>query len=61
MNSGTETQNCGKPSVGNWLVMKSSRAGSGYGSGLSSTPLMTLKIALLAPMPSASVRMVTAA
>ena len=41
--------------------MKSSRDGSGYGSGLSSTPLITLKIALLAPMPSASVRMVTAA
>ena len=29
--------------------------GSGYGSGFSSTPLTTLKIALLAPMPSASV------
>ena len=37
------------------------RPDAGYGSGLSRTPLMTLKIALLAPMPSASVRMVTAA
>jgi hypothetical protein len=41
--------------------MNTSRSGCGYGSGFSSTPLTTLKIALLAPMPSASVRTVTAA
>src|SRR5262249_51985768 len=33
------------------------RPASGYGSGRSSTPLMTLKMAVLAPMPSPSVRM----
>jgi hypothetical protein len=33
------------------------RSASGYGSGRSSTPLITLKIAVLAPMPSPSVRM----
>ncbi|HYT68786.1 MAG TPA: hypothetical protein VEL51_20345 [Vicinamibacterales bacterium] len=32
-----------------------SRSDSGYGSGFSSTPLTTLKIALFAPMPSARV------
>ena len=31
-----------------------SRSGSGYGSGLSSSALTTLKMAVLAPMPSAS-------
>ena len=36
--------------------MKASRSGCGYGSGLSITPLTTLKIAVFAPMPSASVR-----
>src|SRR5262245_51707987 len=33
------------------------RSASGYGSGRSSTPLITLKIAVLAPMPRPSVRM----
>ena len=33
------------------------RSASGYGSGRRSTPLMTLKIAVLAPMPRPSVRM----
>src|SRR6478672_11853591 len=33
------------------------RSASGYGNGRSSTPLMTLKIAVLAPMPRPSVRM----
>ena len=32
-----------------------SRSGSGKGSGFSRTPLTTLKMAVLAPMPSASV------
>ncbi len=41
--------------------MKISRSGGGYGSGFRMTPLTTLKIAVLAPMPSASVRTVTAA
>jgi len=36
------------------------RSGSGNGSGLSRTPLTTLKIAVLAPMPRAIVRMATA-
>ena len=38
--------------------MNSSRSGSGYGSGRNSTPLTTLKTAVFAPMPSASVRTV---
>jgi hypothetical protein len=33
------------------------RSASGYGSGRRSTPLITLKIAVLAPMPRPSVRM----
>jgi hypothetical protein len=37
------------------------RSGSGYGSGFRSTPSTKLKMALLAPMPRASVRMATAA
>ena len=37
------------------------RAGSRYGSGRSSTPLTTVKTAVLAPMPSASVRTATTA
>src|SRR5262245_34871916 len=36
--------------------MRTRRSPSPYGSGLSSTPLMTLKIAVLAPMPRPSVR-----
>src|SRR5262245_39426084 len=34
--------------------MRTRRSPSPYGSGLSSTPLMTLKIAVLAPMPRPS-------
>ncbi len=41
-------------------VMLTSRSGSGYGSGRSRIPLTRLKIAVLAPMPSASVRTATA-
>ena len=37
------------------FVMRTTRSGSRNGSGLSSTPLMTLKIAVVAPMASASV------
>jgi len=37
-----------------------SRSGSGYGSGLSSSALTTLKIAVLAPMPMARDAMITA-
>jgi hypothetical protein len=36
-----------------------SLSGSGYGSGLSSTPFTTLKIAVFAPIPIARVRIVT--
>jgi hypothetical protein len=35
------------------------RSGSANGSGRSATPLITLKIALVAPMPTASVRTAT--
>jgi hypothetical protein len=38
-----------------------SESGSGYASGLISTPLTTLKMAVFAPMPSASVKTATAA
>jgi hypothetical protein len=36
------------------------RSGSGYGSGFSKTAFTTVKMAVLAPMPSASVRTATA-
>ena len=39
--------------------MKTRRDGSGYGSGLRMTALTTLKMAVFAPIPSASVSMVT--
>ena len=54
-NLGGDTQNCEKFSCGNWLVMKTSRWGSGYGSGLRTAPRTTLKMAVFAPMPRASV------
>src|SRR5215208_576205 len=57
--SGGEIQNLSYPSVGNWLVMNMSRSGSGYPSGFSTTPFTTLKIALFAPIPSASVSSAT--
>ena len=38
-----------------------SRSGSWYGSGFSNTPYTTLKIAVLAPIPNASVRAATVA
>ena len=37
-----------------------SRSGSGYASGRSSTPFTTLKMAVFAPMPSASASIATA-
>jgi hypothetical protein len=40
--------------------MSTSRSESGYGSGLRSTALTTEKMALLAPIPSARVRIATA-
>ncbi|MGH7446554.1 MAG: hypothetical protein ACRELT_03280 [Longimicrobiales bacterium] len=46
-----------KPSVGNRLATRTSRSGDSYGSGRSTTPFSTLKIALFAPIPSARVRM----
>ena len=61
MNSGDDTQNWSNPRLGNWLVMKISRSGSGNGSGFRITPLTTLKIAVFAPMPSARVSIVTIA
>src|SRR5215211_1518957 len=41
------------------LPIATSRSGDGKGSGFSNTALTTLKIAVLAPMPSASVRTAT--
>jgi hypothetical protein len=41
--------------------MRISRSACGYGSFFSSTPSITLKIALLAPMLNASVRIMTSA
>ena len=41
-------------------VSDTSRSGSGYASGRSITPLTTLKIAVIAPTPSAMVRTATA-
>jgi len=41
--------------------MSARDAGSRYGMGRSTTAFTTLKMAVLAPMPSASVRMATAA
>ncbi len=56
MNIGTEV-----PSI-SWLpnMKLTMRSGSGYASGRSSTAFTTVKIAVLAPMPSASVRTATA-
>ena len=59
--SGGEIQNWSKPRDGKRLVMNISRSGWGYPSGRRITPLTTEKIAVLAPIPSASVRMVTSA
>ena len=39
----------------NLVQLNASRSGSRYGSGRSSTPSTTLKIAVVLPMPSASV------
>ena len=46
--------------VGPRSPMSTSRSGSAYGSGRSSTAFRTLKIAVLAPIPSASVSSATA-
>ena len=48
-----------QPTPGAVCQTPTSASGSGYGSGLSSTPLTTLNTAVVAPMPSASVRMAT--
>ena len=48
-----------RPYCGTTSCTRTSASGSGYGSGRSSTPLTTLKMALVAPMPSASVRTAT--
>ena len=47
----------GIPSPGAVCHRPTSRSGSSNGSGLSRTPRTTLKMAVLAPMPSASVKM----
>ena len=46
----------GNPSAGGTCQTNVSQSGSGYGSGRSSTALTTLKMAVLAPMPSARTR-----
>ena len=60
MYSGGETQNSVKPSPGNWVVRYISCSGAGYPSGRRITLLTMEKIAVLAPMPSASVSTATA-
>ena len=65
----TRTSGCARASRARWRSRRStrtrpalrsptvtSRSGSAYGSGRSSTASTTVKIAVLAPMPSASVR-----
>ena len=49
------------PPPGGFSQSRRIRSGSGYGSGFRRTPSTKLKMALLAPMPSASVRMATTA
>ena len=60
--SGAETQlrSFGMPIPVKRIQTITNRSGSEYGSGCKSTPLTTLKIAVFAPMPSASVRIATA-
>jgi hypothetical protein len=55
MYSGGETQNWSKPNAGNCVVKYINCSGFGYASGRRITPLTIEKIAVLAPMPSASV------
>ena len=47
-------QSCGILMPGFLIQMTARRSGSGYGSGLMSSALMTLNMAVLAPMPTAS-------
>ena len=49
------------PSPAKSAVTRTSRSALAYGSGRSTTALTTVKIALLAPMPSASVAIAIAA
>src|SRR6266513_5015913 len=48
------------PRLGLTEAIRTSRSGSRYGSGRSNTALTTLKMAVFAPMPSASVSTATA-
>ena len=48
------------PPSGGFSQTRRMFCGSGYGSGLSSTPSTKLKMAVFAPMPSASVSTATA-
>ena len=52
-------QSCGMLMPGDRSHSTASRSGSGYGSGLSSSALTTLKMAVLAPMPMASETTIT--
>ena len=54
--SGGVTDSCSIPFCGLRSHSITRCSGSGYGSGLSNTPLTTLKIAVFAPMPRASVK-----
>ena len=60
MYSGGETQNSVKPSPGNCVVRYINCSGLGYPSGRRITPLTIEKMAVLAPIPSASVSSATA-
>ena len=57
--SGGDTQNCSNPKAGNRVVRYISCPGFGYPSGRRITPLTMEKMAVFAPMPRASVRIVT--
>jgi hypothetical protein len=59
MYSGGETQNCRNPSEGNCVVRYINCSGLGYARGRSSTPFTIEKMAVFAPMPSASVSRAT--
>ena len=59
MYSGGDTQNSANPIAGNCVVRYISRSGCGYPRGRRMTPFTIEKIAVLAPMPSASVRTAT--
>jgi len=61
MKSSAEWSDLNSSNFGMFLVISTSCAASGYGSGWSSTTSTVVKIAVLAPMPTASVRIAVTA